>query len=133
MPGVASFLPLAFGLSLSYPDNVTRRTIISYLLALMLALTSQSMAVARGSAAAADQVVLCTGNGPVAIYIDAEGNPTTAPHICPDSALNVLVEPSIKDLDWSVVTADSEVAKMPAPIQFSQHRVGIPQSRAPPV
>ncbi|WP_152464279.1 hypothetical protein [Sulfitobacter sp. THAF37] len=66
------------------------RTFSSFLLALMLALTSQSMAVARGSAAATGQLVLCTGTGPLAVYVDAQGNPTGAPHICPDSALNIV-------------------------------------------
>ncbi|MGC1495394.1 MAG: hypothetical protein WA790_06265 [Sulfitobacter sp.] len=61
------------------------------MLAMMLALTSQSMAVARGASAATGQMVLCTGAGPVAVYTDATGQPTSAPHICPDSALNVTV------------------------------------------
>ena len=66
-----------------------RHPILSILLALMLALTGQSMAVARGASAATGQMVLCTGSGPVAIYVDTQGKPTSAPHICPDSALNV--------------------------------------------
>ena len=67
------------------------RSLIAVLLAVVLALTSQSMAVARGSAAATGQMVLCTGTGPVAVFTDADGQPTSAPHICPDSALNVLL------------------------------------------
>lgn len=68
------------------------RGLSSLLLALVLALTSQSMAVARGATAASDRIVLCTGTGPMAIYVDAEGKPTHAPHICPDSTLHVLFE-----------------------------------------
>ena len=45
---------------------MTLRSLSALVLALMLALTGQSMAVARGASAA-----------------------TSAPHICPDSALNV--------------------------------------------
>ena len=67
------------------------RSLIAVILAVTFALTSQSMAVARGSAAATGQMVLCTGTGPVAIFTDAEGRPTSAPHICPDSALNILL------------------------------------------
>ena len=70
---------------------MTLRSIISFALALMLAFTSQSMAVARGASAATGQMVLCSGTGPVAVYMDASGHPTSAPHICPDSALNVIV------------------------------------------
>ncbi len=61
------------------------------MLALTLALTSQSMAVARGASAATGQMVLCTGTGPIAVFTDASGQPTNAPHICPDSALNIIV------------------------------------------
>ena len=68
---------------------MTLRSLSALVLALMLALTGQSMAVARGASAATGQMVLCTGAGPVAIYVDAQGKPTSAPHICPDSALNV--------------------------------------------
>ncbi len=75
------------------------RSIIAVLLALVLGLTSQSMAVARGASAATGQMVLCTGTGPVAVYLDAEGQPTAAPHICPDAALNILVDGPVTLLD----------------------------------
>lgn len=68
------------------------RTLTFLLLALILAVTSQSMAVARGASAATGQMVLCTGAGPVAVYVDAQGQPTDTPQMCPDAALNVLVE-----------------------------------------
>lgn len=68
---------------------MTRQTFTALLFAMMLALTGQSMAVARGASAATGQMVLCTGAGPLAIYVDAKGKPTSAPHICPDSSLNV--------------------------------------------
>ncbi|MEO9650802.1 MAG: hypothetical protein ABJ360_06290 [Roseobacter sp.] len=59
-------------------------TFFGVFLALMLVLTGQSMAVARGSMAAAGQMVICTGVGTTTVYIDAEGNPTAAPHVCPE-------------------------------------------------
>ncbi|WP_436398933.1 DUF2946 family protein [Roseobacter sp. S98] len=60
------------------------RPFLAILLALMLGLTGQSMAVARGATAATGQMVICTGTSTVTIYTDAEGNRTSAPHICPD-------------------------------------------------
>ena len=45
------------------------------------------MATARGASAATGQMVICTGTGPVVVYIDDEGQPTAAPHICPDCVL----------------------------------------------
>ena len=74
---------------------MTLRSLSALVLALMLALTGQSMAVARGASAAMGQMVLCTGAGPVAIYVDAQGKPTSAPHICPDSALNVAMADAV--------------------------------------
>lgn len=60
--------------------------ILAFGLALILVLTAQSMAVARGAAAAVGQMELCVGQGVVQVPIDADGNPTTAPHVCPDCA-----------------------------------------------
>ena len=60
-------------------------------LALLLVVTAQSMAVARGMPGAAGSVVLCTGSGPVTILTDAEGQPIGPAHICPDCALALIV------------------------------------------
>lgn len=73
-------------------NGMRRHPIIAIFLTLVLAVTGQSMAVARGASAATGQMVLCTGSGPLAIYVDAQGNLTSAPHICPDCALNILFE-----------------------------------------
>ncbi|APE42411.1 hypothetical protein BOO69_02505 [Sulfitobacter alexandrii] len=109
------------------------RTLSSLLLALLLALTSQSMAVARGSAAATGQMVLCTGTGPLAVYVDAQGQPTQAPHICPDSALNVVFDGAAP----AVVLPRRLVFFQPGGLQAGEparasHRP-TPPPRAPPV
>ncbi|WP_319825668.1 hypothetical protein [Thalassovita sp.] len=65
------------------------RTYLGISLALMLALTGQSMAVARGTPSAAGQIILCTGTGPIAVLVDENGQPVGKPHICPDCALSV--------------------------------------------
>lgn len=59
------------------------------MLALMLALTGQSAAVARGMPDAAGQIVLCTGAGPVSVLVDENGQPVGPGHICPDCALSL--------------------------------------------
>ena len=48
------------------------------------------MAMARGMAPAADEIVICTGQGAVVMTIDADGNPTAPAHLCPDCAMNLL-------------------------------------------
>lgn len=108
------------------------RLITCLALALVLALTSQSMAVARGSAAATGQIVLCTGAGPVAIYVDAEGQPTHAPHICPDSALNVLFEVAKPVLRSPMRVVAFEVVPAYLPSPPTPARIDVPPSRGPP-
>ncbi|MDK3017523.1 hypothetical protein [Pseudodonghicola flavimaris] len=63
-----------------------------------MALTSHSMAVARGNAGVAGQIVLCTGTGPVTVYVDENGAPTGPPHICPDFALHFLAFVAVPDI-----------------------------------
>lgn len=64
--------------------NVRFKSIFGVCLALLLAVTSQSMAVSRGMSTAAGQMVICTGSGPITVYVDADGTPTTAAHSCAD-------------------------------------------------
>lgn len=61
------------------------------MLAVLLALTSVQMAVARGSAAPAGTMVLCVGGGVVTVSVDAEGNPTGPVHLCPDCVMSLIV------------------------------------------
>lgn len=65
--------------------------ILAVCLALLVAVTSQQMAVARGVAYdAAGQVVLCTGTGAVTVTMGADGAPIGPVHICPDCALTAM-------------------------------------------
>lgn len=66
------------------------RTFPAIALAVLLALTSQTMATARGAPAPVGQAVLCTGMGPVTVLVDAQGQPTGKVHICPDCAFGPL-------------------------------------------
>jgi hypothetical protein len=95
------------------------RPYLGLLLALMLALTGQSMAVARGSARVAGEVVLCTGQGAVAVQVDENGQPTGPAHICPDCAL-------------SLFAMDAGVPQMPVRIE-GKGRALRPVARALPV
>lgn len=57
-------------------------------LTLVLGLTGQSMAVARTAPDGSGQMVLCIGATTVVVYVDEDGQPTEAPHICPDCILS---------------------------------------------
>ncbi len=67
------------------------RPFAALVLACLLVLTAQSMAVARGMPGAAGSIVLCTGTGPVTILTDAEGQPIAPAHVCPDCTLSLIV------------------------------------------
>ncbi len=63
------------------------RSFFTVTLALLVALTSQQLAVARGQPHAAGQVEICSGDGVIVVAIDKDGNPVGPAHICPDVAL----------------------------------------------
>ncbi len=102
-------------------------------LALVVLLTSQQMAIARGSPAAAGTMVICGGQGIVTITVDAEGNPTGAVHICPDCAMSFFAFDGgmpvslAVSLRWEQVKFQQDFLRI-AP----QFRVRA-QARAPPV
>ena len=48
------------------------------------------MAAARGAADATGKMVLCVGTQSVVVYMDEQGQPTQAPHFCPDCTLTLI-------------------------------------------
>jgi hypothetical protein len=109
------------------------RVIFTLWMALVLAMTSQSMAVARGAAAATGQMVICNGSGTMTVYTDAEGAPTMAPHICPDCVANVAFSAPLR-----VIKPPSRITSFQPPrfvalqVRAAAARVG-PPVRAPPL
>ena len=112
---------------------MTLRPLISLTLALILALSSQSMAVARGASAGTGQMVICSGVGVTVIYVDSEGQPTAAPHICPDATL--LVGADVPDVGPVGTPLDSRPVLWQAYAQSQIHRIAVTrtQARAPPL
>ena len=74
------------------------RTYLALLLALLLVVTGQSLAVTRGSGGPAGQMVLCTGAGPLMVYVDENGAPTGPPVYCPDFGLTLFNAMILADL-----------------------------------
>ena len=66
------------------------RALLSLSLSLVLLVTSQSAAVARGAPHAVDQILICSGTSVITVFVDADGQPTEATHLCPDCALHLL-------------------------------------------
>lgn len=70
------------------------RSYLTLFLVFAITLTAHSAGAAAGMRDAAGQMVICSGSGPVVIYVDADGQPTRAPHDCPDcisAALDVVL------------------------------------------
>jgi hypothetical protein len=109
------------------------RSIICVSLALMLALTSQAMAVARGASAATGQMEICSGTSAVTVYVDADGAPTTAPHICPECIVIALgcTAPLIITTGGAISPAILSLEKA-AQVLAAAKRQGT-QTRAPPL
>jgi hypothetical protein len=112
--------------------SVSLRAFISLTLAAIIVVTSQSMAVARGSSAASEQLVLCTSDGVIAVYLDADGNPTAAPHVCPECTQTFLPRIAYHRPAWAYI--DAYAADFSAFVErhIIQVRTERPRNRAPP-
>ncbi|HCP80938.1 MAG TPA: hypothetical protein DIT67_04870 [Octadecabacter sp.] len=108
--------------------------VLSFVLALLIAVTSQQMAMARGMARdASGQVILCTGQGVQTVTLDAQGEPMGPVHICPDCALTLM---GVTDTS---IAADSAVIYIQTLAQTPVTALQIPviptgtQARGPPL
>lgn len=60
---------------------------VAFVAVLALLVTAETMAMARGASPAVSETILCSAHGIERIPLDAEGEPTSAPHICPECLL----------------------------------------------
>ncbi|WP_052249470.1 DUF2946 family protein [Tateyamaria sp. ANG-S1] len=109
------------------------RSFYAILLSLVLVVTSHSAAIARGSATAVDHIVICSGTTVTMVFIDAEGQPTETPHLCPDCVLHLLAAVlPFQDPAAPLLRSATAVAWLSAPARAGapwRHR----SARAPPV
>jgi len=109
------------------------RIYLALTLVAIMVLTSQSMAVARGMATnAAGQIVLCTGTGPVSVYVDEDGQPTRPPHICPDCALHLLAAVAAPDIAPVPLAVAMRKQGFAAETTHPENRACAPSARDPP-
>lgn len=102
-------------------------------LVLILVVTSQAMAVARGAQGPSGVVELCTGSGPVMVAVDEAGTPVGVPHFCPDGALALLAHVALATqtpvIAWQVTELSGGLPEAQAnPVSVLDRR-----ARAPPV
>ncbi|NIZ14418.1 hypothetical protein [Phaeobacter sp. HF9A] len=109
------------------------RRYISLLLALALLATGHSAAASRFARDATGQVILCTGTGPVTVYVDAEGQPVGPPHICPDCITHLFDLASAPPLVIPAVPVSFRQAPPLAPrAQHDSAPARTARARAPP-
>ena len=62
--------------------------LLAPLMAVVLALTGVTDAMARGHAPVVGHMVICSADGVTTIAVDADGNPAQGSHPCPDCTLS---------------------------------------------
>ncbi|NOE18820.1 hypothetical protein GS634_11880 [Ruegeria atlantica] len=106
---------------------------LPYVLSLLLVLTGQGLAVSRGMDRAVGQMVLCTGTGPVVVYMDEDGQPTAPPHYCPDYALSLMGAVAVAQPPMPMAPERAQIA----PLRHLVNQIALPvpgtPARAPPV
>lgn len=109
------------------------RLLIGLFLALLMSLTSVTMAVARAQSAGAMQLELCDAHGGTAtITLDASGNPIADPHHCPDClAAAPALPPVATDAPARPLTrSERHVCALPIPVE--DEVAPEPAARGPP-
>lgn len=101
-------------------------------LALLLIVTSQTMAIARGASGPAGQMILCTGTGPVQVFVDEDGQPTGPPHYCPECALAFADCVDAPNASLRKIETQSRLDPVNVATQARQHRTPRAIARAPP-
>jgi len=107
------------------------RSIQSLIFSALLALGVIGTGLAQGQSPAAGTEIFCIGDTVVTIMVDAEGQPTHTPHICPDCIALALDETGQNThLHWPARTSLS-ASPLGVAVLFS--RTGLhPPARGPP-
>ena len=106
--------------------------VLPWLLSLALALSSATMASARGQMAQGDAIVICSGYGVVTIVLGPDGEPVGAVHPCPDctphlaAMLPGAAPVAARPLTRGQPVRPARVVVAPTPAAMP------PQARAPP-
>ena len=99
----------------------------------LMTLTGQSMAMARGMPLSVGTMELCSGQHTVIIAIDANGEPTVPQHHCLDCTLLALGLPAA---DIRIVVPDTAYFNLAPPmdaVEASARRILRLNARAPPL
>ncbi len=110
------------------------RSTLCLCLMVVLTVTSLALGVARGQAPADGQIVICSAHGSKIVWIDKDGQPTSAPQYCADCALSLIVagpEPAARPTVHPVETR--LIHARPAPLSVAHLVPEAHRARAPPL
>lgn len=100
---------------------------------LVLVLTGQTLASARGQAQIAGEMVLCTGEMTRVITVDADGNPVKRVTLCPDMA-NSLIQAVASSAPF---VGPAQIVRgfrhQDGTTSHADHAKVVPQARDPPL
>lgn len=109
------------------------RRYLGLLLVAALLLTGHSAAASRAQRDATGQVILCTGMGPVTVYVDENGEPTGPPHICPECITHLLDLAIAAPMLVAPETCARQATPLAPRAQWTRAVVHSPRARAPPL
>jgi hypothetical protein len=98
------------------------RALTCWLLVLSLAIGSAGGAVARHAPQVAGFIALCTTTGETQMAVDANGNPVTPHHACPDCTLSALAPQTGTLPVWRALAATLEPALPSVPPRADARR-----------
>lgn len=110
-----------------------RLSLLPWVLCTLFAVTSVTMASARGMVATGEAMVICSGYGVVTIMVDDKGEPVGTVHPCPECVAQLLValpQPAVTMA--RPATPGRTVAPRPVAASVAFDRMG-QEARAPPV
>ena len=106
--------------------------VVVLLLALLLGLTSQSLATARGQTRVGEAVVICSGDSFVTVTLDAQGNPVGPAHLCPDMVLAFFAAMDLSEVALPQREGRTERAALPPGRIAASRHAPTANARAPP-
>ncbi|MCC5974168.1 MAG: hypothetical protein JJT81_08955 [Rubellimicrobium sp.] len=102
-------------------------------LVVVLGLTSQQMALARGQAGVAGMVELCIAGSYLMVAVDAEGTPVGPPHPCPEAVLGLALAAALPASGVRRVSRPADTGGHDAVAQVGGRTCLVPFARGPPL
>ena len=112
--------------------RLMRLRALPLVIALVVALTSLTMAVARGQGRPVGETVLCLGLGTVSVLVDAQGRPVGPVHLCPDATPALFVADGLPPAPLVAPIGAARIVARIAATQPLSRAAPRPRARGPP-